>query len=556
MSPYVHTKMKPSFYTLTRVSIGVCLLLTLSCQPSSRNLSDLNISRAEKDPDPYHIVTKRTPSLLNFDELTTLLKKHGQDTQASKKAEKLFSSPFIDNTHFKKHGIPKINNYEGLGPSLRVSTWNIEKSINIANAAEAISCENVFKDNLSSKTLSDQYSHDEAIRQRAALAASDVLLCQEMDIGHCRSDYLFAAKHLARKMGMNFVYAPQQLEIDPVYLDADDVTFDNQNLADHQCDNHDGQLKDYKGVFGVAVMSRYPIKRVQVFPLKNQPYDWYTGEIKKPDFLEKLRRYGTEKIFRFRAVREVKTGGRGFTRVDLHVPGIPHETLTVINIHLEIKTPPKQRLVQLEEILSYMSDIKNPVVMAGDFNNASRDISATSITRASTRTASDPQNIFTTALHLADAAVITRLRTVINGVKNFKNPLAVHVPVVLPNKKKPLFNLVENYRFNDGGAFDFRGDKERSVYGYTGTLSNSNQRTRLKRFTFSFSTPRAIGPVGHDRLDWIFVKSFLTHPKDKKGPYQLAPHFGETFSLMNLAVKKRYSDHHPISILLPIKEPK
>ena len=134
-----------------------------------------------------------------------------------------------------------------------------------------------------------------------------------------------------------------RLEIDPVYLDADDVTFDNQNLADHQCDNHDGQLKDYKGVFGVAVMSRYPIKRVQVFPLKNQPYDWYTGEIKKPDFLEKLRRYGTEKIFRFRAVREVKTGGRGFTRVDLHVPGIPHETLTVINIHLEIKTPPKQR---------------------------------------------------------------------------------------------------------------------------------------------------------------------------------------------------------------------
>ena len=533
-----------------------CALLTCACQTSNQNLTPSKISRAEKDPAPYQIVTKSSPHLLNFDELTSLLKEYGQSTKASKKAEKLFSSPYIDNTHFKKHGLPKFGHYEGLGPSLRISTWNIEKSIKIANVANALTSEKTFKQNLSAETLADKYKYDEALRQRLALATSDILLCQEMDIGHCRSDYLFAAKHLAQKMGMNFVYAPQQLEIDPVYLNASDVAFENSNIATHHCNNHDGRLKDYKGVFGVTVMSRYPIKRVQVFPLKNQPYDWYLGEIKKPDLLEKLRLYATEKLFRFRAHREVKVGGRGFTRVDLHVPEIPHETLTVINIHLEIKTPPKERLIQLKEILGYVNGIENPVVMAGDFNNASRDVSATSISRASTRTASDPQNIFSSALHIADAAVITRIRSIVNGVKNFKNPLALHIPVLLPNKKKSLFKLVENYRFEDGGAFDFRGDKNRSVYGYNGTLSNSNQRTCLRRFTFTFSTPRAIGPVGHDRLDWIFVKSFLTHPKDKKGPYQLAPHYGETFSLMNLAVKDRYSDHHPISILLPIKEPK
>ena len=210
-------KMIPIFHALTHVSlITYCLLLTLSCQPSSRCQTTSNISRAEKDPDHYQIITKSTPNLLNFDELSSLLREHGKDTEASKKAEKLFSSPFIDNTHFKKHGLPKFTNYEKLGPSLRVSTWNIEKSIQISNVAQVLSSEASFKKNLSPKVLSDQYTHDEALRQRAALAASDILLCQEMDIGHCRSEYLFAAKHLAQKLGMNFVYSPQQLEIDPI----------------------------------------------------------------------------------------------------------------------------------------------------------------------------------------------------------------------------------------------------------------------------------------------------------------------------------------------------
>lgn len=549
--------MTHTFYHFIKVSIIACpLLLICSCLPSSRCHNESNISRAPKDPNPYKIVTQSSPKLLSFDELTSLLKEPGKNTHASQKADALFSSPFIDNTHFKKHGLPKPNHYQNLGPSLRVSTWNIEKSIKIANVAKALSSESAFKANLKPKVLKKQSAVEEALRQRTALAASDVLLCQEMDIGHCRSEYLFAAKHLAQKLGMNFVYAPQQLEIDPVYLGVTDTDFKNNTLSTHTCGTTARNPQDYKGVFGVAILSRYPIKRVQVFPLKNQPYDWHAGETQNPDFLEKLRRYGTKKLFRFHTTREIKKGGRGFTRVDLHVPGIPHETLTVINIHLEIKAPPKQRLVQLKEILSYMDDIQNPVVMAGDFNNASRDVSATSVRRASSRTASDPRNILSTGLRLAEVNVFSRARALLNSGKNFKNPLAWHIPYVLPNKKKPLFKLIKDYRFDDGGAFDFRGDKKRSVNGCTGTLSNSNQRTHLKRFTFTFSTPRVIGPVGHDRLDWIFVKSFLSHPREKHGSYQLAPHFGETLSLMNLAVKDRYSDHHPITVLLPLNEPK
>ena len=547
--------MTRSIYYFTRLVSVVCPLLLICSCLSSHQRPKSNISRALKDPKPYKIVTKSSPELLTFDELSSLLKQHGEHTQAAKKASALFTSPFIDNTHFKKHGMPKPRSYEGLGPSLRVSTWNIEKSIQISNVAKVLSSEKTFKGQLKSKLLEDPSTYQDALRQRTALAASDVLLCQEMDIGHCRSDYLFAAKHLAKKLNMNFVYAPQQLEIDPVYLGLNDVKFKNNNLSTHACNAKETRPHDYKGVFGVAVLSRYPIKRVQVFPLKSQPYDWYTGEAKKPDFLEKLRRYGTKKIFKFYPTREVKKGGRGFTRVDLHVPGIPHETLTVINVHLEIKALPKQRLLQLKEILSYMNEIKNPVVMAGDFNNSSRDISATSVARASTRSASDPRNILSTALHLADANIVSRVRTLANSGKNFKNPLAWHIPILFPNKRKSLFKLVKKYRFDDGGVFDFRGDESRSMHGYCGSLSNSNQRTPLRRFTYTFSTPQALGPIGQDRLDWIFVKSFLSDQKDKNGSYRLAPHFGETLNLINSAVKKRYSDHHPITVLLPINEP-
>jgi len=549
--------MKKSCYqNVSLCLLGSCLLLLHSCNGILPKASEASISRAVKDPEPYEIVEKSGPTLLDFDELTILLKQHGDDTAASKKMDKLFSTPFIDNTQFKKHGMPKPIHYENFGDTLRISTWNIEKSKNIAAAANALTSEKDFKKGLKLKVLSSEKKLSNALRQRATLAASDVLLCQEMDIGHCRSDYLFAAKHLADKLGMNFVYAPQQLEIDPVYLGLkDEVTFDNKDLSEDTCGPSCENHKKYKGVFGVAVLSRYPIKRVQVFPLKNDPYDWYAGEIQKPDFLEKLRRYGSKKVFNFKPVREVKVGGRGFTRVDLHVPGIPHETLSVINVHLEIKCRPKKRVEQLKEILSYIDDIKNPVVMAGDFNNAARDISSTSVSKASKRAALDPRNIATVGLRVIDATTVSQVRTFLNGFKNFNNPLAVNVPVIFPNTRKSLFTTIKKYRFKDGGAFDFRGDIDRSAYGVSGTLSNSNQRTFWKGFTVTFSTPRSYGPYGCDRLDWIFVKSFLTSPEDEEGSYKLAPHFGETLKQFNKGLEHPLSDHSPITTLLPLNEP-
>ena len=374
-----------------------------------------------------------------------------------------------------------------------------------------------------------------------------------MDIGHCRSGYTFAAKKIAQEMKMNFVYAPQQLEIDPVYLGVEDVKFGNEAVDHTTCKPSEEKNQQYKGVFGVAVLSRYPIKYVQSFPLKNQPYDWFEREIVKPDFFEKTRRFGAQKLFKARPTREVKIGGRGFTRVDLHVPNVPHETITVINIHLEIKAEPKKRVEQLKEILSYINDIENPVIMAGDFNSASRDLSSTSFKRASIRATKN--NYVSAGLFLANVTGVNQIRNVINSYKNFCDPLALGIPGILPNKTRSMFKMIKDYRFKDGGAFDFRGDANRSINTVRRSLSNSNQRNRIKGFKPTFSVPRPIGPIGLERLDWIFVKSFLGSPKDKKGPYKLAPHFGQTLGSINKALNKKYSDHHPITTVLPLNEP-
>ena len=537
---------------IVKISIGVILLFLASCQ--SVDVSENSIAKSLSDPNPDTILKNRSANLLSKKELVKLLRQKNGAVKASQKADELFRTPFVDNSFYEKYGLPKPSMNPILGPSLRVSTWNVEKSINVREVAQSLSSEQYFIDHLKEDVLDDKEGYKEALRQRADLAHSDILLCQEMDIGHCRSGYLFAAQHLAKHLGMNFAYASQQLEIDPVYL-GEDLSFGNTTIDHEACKILEGKEGSYNGVFGVAVLSRYPIKHVEVFQLENQPYDWYDGEIQKPDFLEQGRRYGAEQLFKVKPVREVKRGGRGFTRVDLHVPNVPHETISVINIHLEIKTKPENRVKQIEEILSYIHEIENPVIMAGDFNNSSRDVSSTSLSRATSRAAKSPSTFLSAGLFLANATGVNQLRAIVNGYKNFQDPLAWGVPVILPNKTKPLFKKIENFRFKDGGAFDFRGDDERSMRGVDGVLSNSNQRSRFKGFTQTFRLPKPIGPLGCERLDWIFVKSFLTDPKDKKGSYQLAPHFGETLSLVNQSVHEAFSDHHPITTILPLNEP-
>ena len=55
------------------------------------------------------------------------------------------------------------------------------------------------------------------------------------------------------------------------------------------------------------------------------------------------------------------------------------------------------------------------------------------------------------------------------------------VRFVSKNPEEKFFTTLKDFRFQDGGAFDFRGSKQISVGGSEETLSDSNVRAS-KRF--------------------------------------------------------------------------
>jgi len=413
-------------------------------------------------------VEYQEPEFLTFDELKVLSGNPHPGGRIEKKLERFWTTPIISNQAYYRGSRPIRPVSPELGPYLRLVSWNIEKSIRMREAITAFSSHSKFPALIDTGKIeegSDDYT--DILRQRNKLGLADVIVLQEMDIGVKRSGYINAAAELAGALNMNYAYGAEQLEVDPVMLGTEKLYYEGGGLDQEATDYYTADPSRVKGAFGCAVLSRYPIKSVKVFQLKNQAYDWYAGEKPQTSFLEKARRFGSKVVFANELTREIKVGGRIFFRVDLEVPDLPYRTLTIINIHLEIKCLPQGREKQMREILSYIAGIKNPVIMVGDFNSAPTDLSPTSTTRVLTRTAKDPETWVSaaTSVLLPNALVINATRLTSKYTKNLQDPLAKDIPILSPNPCKPLFEMIEDFRFLDGKAFDFRGDKKRSVNG-------------------------------------------------------------------------------------------
>lgn len=147
------------------------------------------------------------------------------------------------------------------------------------------------------------------------------------------------------------------------------------------------------------------------------------------------------------------------------------------------------------------------------------------------------------------------IQSVIGFGRTLSDPTVAHVPVIAPNPGAEFFNRLKRFRFTDGAAFDFRGDRNRSIGRHTQTLANSNERGG-KGFITTFELASTFLGFGKFKLDWIFVKPpALTKPYDRKQPYVFAPHFGITLKDLNYSVQGRISDHDPLMVDLPFCEP-
>jgi hypothetical protein len=137
----------------------------------------------------------------------------------------------------------------------------------------------------------------------------------------------------------------------------------------------------------------------------------------------------------------------------------------------------------------------------------------------------------------------------------YNDPTAFHLPVVWNNREQPLFKSVEKFRFDDGRAFDFRGDQDRTLRQKGRTLSDSNERGS-KGFVPTYSFARDYrGLVGPFKLDWILVKPYIENPRQPPQAGLFTPHFPETMRELNESVDQRISDHAPLTVDLPLTKP-
>jgi hypothetical protein len=140
------------------------------------------------------------------------------------------------------------------------------------------------------------------------------------------------------------------------------------------------------------------------------------------------------------------------------------------------------------------------------------------------------------------------------SIASKRTPTVRSIHLVANNPEAKFFDVLKAFRFSDGGAFDFRGERTRSIGNGSSPLANSNQRGG-KGFITTFEVERTLGFIGKFKLDWIFVKPpVLTSPYGE-GSYVFAPHFGRTLKELNESIEDRISDHDPLIVDLPLSEP-
>jgi endonuclease/exonuclease/phosphatase family metal-dependent hydrolase len=494
-------------------------------------------------------------SFFTYPELTTLYEQKTLPQPIEVKLNKLLTVPFVENSHAGAMTLP-FSHTTQLGEFLRVAHWNIERGLEY-NAIEAVFSSEA---QLAAMLDEDEFpfgsnERQKVLEQAAVLRAADVIVLNEVDFGMKRTEYRNIAADLAARLKMNYAFGVQFVELSPIRLSQELESVNTEEKEFSEVIKVDPAR--YKGLHGIAILSRFPLENVRLIPFKNQPYDWYQSEKDGASILEKGKRKIAGKIFLEETLREIRRGGRSTLLADISHPLFPNGRVTIAATHLENRTESMNRVKQLKELLDTVKDIRHPVVLAGDMNTSSSDFTPTSIRRELTKRYGNPQYWIRKGIgYVLGFGLIED--TVIDGLTFWRkqsDPTVRHVPFLMPNSERKFFSTLEDFRFSDGGAFDFRGGESRSHRGKNKTLANSNERGG-KGFVNTYQVNRPIKFVGKYKLDWIFVKpASLENPNNDNGSYRFAPHFGRTLGEVNEVIEDGISDHRPMIVDLPLAEP-
>lgn len=495
------------------------------------------------------------PELLTYDELVLLYERQTPPEALQNKLRGLLTTPFVSNS---ARGVkPLLPNAAGLGPVVRVVQWNIERGLEYEAVAAAFTDAARFDRLINSEEYPRGSEKRKLILEQVALMTqADVIVLNEVDFGMSRTGYRDVAADLAAALGMNYAYGVEFVEVDPIALGIE--KFDELPPAEAAALAREVSVNRarYRGLHGTAILSRFTLENVRLEPFAHQPHDWYRDELKSVSEIEEGRRKAGELIFEEKVRREVRRGGRTMLTAEINDARLPGGRMTVVATHLEAKTKPEGRRKQLEELLARVRGAKGAVVVAGDMNTSTQDGAPVSAERLlKNRLGSKSFWIKQGLGFLTGVKLPSVLLGGVNAYRKQADPTVRSIPLVASNPEAKFFERLKDFRFADGNAFDFRGERGRSVGGKEDTLANSNQRGD-KGFVTTYEVERTIAFVGRYKLDWIFVRPpALTDGDDDDQPHRFAPHLGRTLKSLNDAPKTRISDHSPVTVDLPLEEP-
>jgi endonuclease/exonuclease/phosphatase family metal-dependent hydrolase len=506
------------------------------------------------------------PPLFSYDELVQLGSAQELSPELADKLHLVTTTPFINNEAYYRGVRPRPLDVDGLGPTLRVALWNIERGLELDDIQLFLTDKERFMAKVAQER---EHAKESGKRVRIVdlekvsedieiLKASDVWILNEVDWGVKRTQYREVVRELGETLNMNWAYGVEFLEIDSKQLgtatfdDGEDEQSREQLLEEFKVDKNRLRV-----LHGNAVLSRYPIRSAKLVPF-TVGYDWFKESKIRP--LEKGKRKAAAVIGED-LLREVRRGQRSMLLVDLDVPEAPGDAVTVVSTHLENRAKPKIRRKQMEELLKEVHDTPHPVIVAGDLNTTGGDSTPTSAENMLYKRYGSVDFWTTKGVQWSTGVGLiysgARTAAKLSGIQYRIDPTSANIPGASPNLERGLFSTIEQARFADGHAFDFRGVPERTINGKSGTLADSNERGS-GGFVPTFVAELIWGKVrvAKFKLDWIFVKSDLSNPRDLKGPYRFAPHFARTMSDLNNSLPEPISDHSPMTVDLPFNEPK
>ncbi len=501
-------------------------------------LTSANVSFAEESYPVTVVPSAENLHYLNYDEIHFLSTHDAPNTEFQKRYEKLLNTLIAQkNIH---QGSLKTDSKTSK-KYFRVTHWNIDRGYNMDRIAKMYKNSDSFIEN-DLKEDTDKENIERVKKDIEILKETDIFLLNEVDIGLPRTQYKNVVEEFAKLVGGNYAYAVEFIEADPKILSAPDL-----------------DKNRYKGLHGNAVVSKFPIKNARVVRLPDY-YHWYDAENHTIGPVEKIRRKGAKVIFDETVITELRHGSRVAIIADIQLPN--NEVVTVVSTHLENRTMARFRERQLKALLEAIKDIKTPIVLGGDFNNFENSGEPTSAKKIVVRTVGDPQTVarIVGGVFTPYSYIISPGLYLTSFARKYRNPTVISVPVLMRNRNYELFDIVNDFEFNDKNKFDFSGSKEYTYNGRGGNLANSNERSGFKGFVSTYRFNRDLW-LAIFKIDWIFVKPIVdttnTACVDKKiskvykdyDCKRYFPVYPKTLKWLNRQPKDGlFSDHNPVSV--------